>query len=65
MSQLDLGERELAIGAAVAMDMAREDRKDNEAYQASSLTGAATTLTIAFVVIMSVGMLAVMMFNRS
>ncbi|MFT7576213.1 MAG: hypothetical protein ACI9XZ_002600 [Alphaproteobacteria bacterium] len=65
MSQLDLGERELAIGAAVAMDMAREDRKDNKEYQSSHLSGAASALTIAFVVIMSVGTLALMMFNRS
>jgi hypothetical protein len=65
MSQLDLNERELAVGAAVAMNIAREDRRDNKADQASGLSGSAATLTIAFVVIMSVGMLAVMMFNRT
>ena len=64
MSELDLNERELAAGAAIAMSIAREDRKDNQSYQKSTLSGSATALTIAFVVISSIGMLAVMMFNR-
>ena len=34
MSQLDLNERELALGAAVAMSVAREDRKENKTNQA-------------------------------
>jgi len=61
MSQLDLDERELAAGAAVAMDMAREDHRDNKKYEATALSGSAAALTIAFVVVASVGMLVVMM----
>ncbi|MFY0612829.1 MAG: hypothetical protein JXQ99_14950 [Hyphomicrobiaceae bacterium] len=61
MSQLDLDERELAAGAAVAMDMAREDQRDNKRDRAASPSGASAALTIAFVVVASVGTLVIMM----
>jgi len=61
MSQLDLDERELAAGAAVAMDMARQDRRENRHEQQTALSASAIGLTIAFVVISSVGMLVLMM----
>ncbi len=61
MSQLDLDERELAAGAAVAMDMARQDRRENRHDQKTALSGSSIGLTIAFVVISSVGTLVLMM----
>lgn len=64
MPDLNLDERELAAGAAVAMDMAREDRRENKELRAAAPSGKAAALTIAFVVIMAVGTLVLMMFNR-
>jgi len=61
MPDLDLNERELAAGAAIAMDMAREDQRDNQRDRAASPSGAAAAMTIGFVVVASVGMLAIMM----
>lgn len=64
MSQLDLDERELAAGAAVAMDMARQDHRENKLEQKASLSTSSIGLTIAFVVISSVGTLVFMMFYK-
>ena len=61
MSQLDLDERELAAGAAVAMDMAREDKRDDKRDRAASPSSSAAAVTIGFVVVASVGMLIVML----
>ena len=63
MPQLDLDERKLAAGAAVAMDMAREDRRENKAYEASALSASSVWLTIGFVVLSSVGTLVLMMLR--
>ena len=61
MSQLDRDERELAAGAAVAMDMARQDRRENRQEQKNAISGSAAWITAAFVIVTSVGLLAVMM----
>ncbi len=61
MSQLDLDERELAAGAAVAMDMARQYRRENKLDQKTALSASSIGVTVAFVVISSVGMLVLMM----
>ena len=61
MPDLDLNERELAVGAAIAADMAREDQRHNRQDQAGSPSAASAAMTIGFVVVASVGMLAIMM----
>ena len=61
MSQLDLDERELAAGAAVAMSIARQDRRENKLDQKAAPTTSSIGVTVAFVVISSVGMLTLMM----
>ncbi len=63
MSQLDLDERELAAGAAVAMDMARQDRRENREEQRNALSTSVGWITAAFVIVTSVGLLAVMMIR--
>lgn len=63
MSQLDLDERELAAGAAVAMDMARQDRRENRHEERTALSASASWITAAFVIVTSVGLLAVMMIR--
>lgn len=61
MPDLGLNDTELAAGAAVAMDMAREDRKDRAHERSTRPTTGSAAFTIAFVVITCVGMLALMM----
>lgn len=61
MADLNLDERELAAGAAVAMDMARQDRRENKAEQRAAPSASAAWMTVAFVAITSIGMLALML----
>ena len=65
MSQLDLDERELAAGAAIAMDMARQDRRENRHEERTAISASSGWITAAFVIITSVGLLAVMMIKNS
>jgi hypothetical protein len=61
MPNLDLNETELAAGAAVAMDMAREDRKERAHVRATQPSIGSAALTIIFVVGSLVIMLALML----
>lgn len=61
MADLNLDERELAAGAAVAMDMARQDRRENKAERRAAPSASAAWMTVAFVAVTSIGMLALML----
>ena len=60
MPDVDLNETELAAGAAIAMEMAREDRKQNEHIKATKMSASSTAIAIAFVAVTSIGMLVLM-----
>jgi len=61
MDNLNLDEKELAAGAAVAMSMAREDRRHDKEREAQKMSGSSVAIAIGFVLISSVGMLALML----
>lgn len=62
MADFDINERELAAGAAIMRDMERQDRRENELEERNQPSGSAVALSVAFVAITSVGLLAVMLY---
>jgi hypothetical protein len=61
MPDVDLNETEMAAGAAIAMEMAREDRRQNAHIEKTRMSASSTAGVIAFVAITSIGMLVLMM----
>lgn len=62
MPDFELNETELAAGAALANEMAREDRARRRHEKRTQPSGGSALLTIAFVAIASLGMVFLMMF---
>lgn len=63
MADLDLNERELATGAAIAMQTIREDRRDQAAEAARQRISSRTAwFSGIFVIVSSIGMLALMLY---
>jgi len=61
MPDLNLSEKELAAGAAIAMSVAREDRRMEERLETEKTSGSSIAIAVAFVAISSIGMLLLML----
>ena len=64
MPDLNLDDHELAAGAAIASEMAREDRRLNKHVKATTPSTWATVATIAFVAIALIVPLAIMLWLK-